>query len=501
MACGRLRRSAVMAAAAAVLLAPAAHAGDATSDTAYAGTASFTEHSFPATATTPARQYWLYLPARLYPHAPLVVFLHGCNETAVQATQATHFDALADQDGFAVVYPQQTVSVDSSAPLADGNGIGCWNWFLPADQSRGVGEPGTIAGITRLVMAEERVDPRHVYVEGISAGADMAVILGAAYPDLYAGVGALAGCAYATCSDATGSLTHAAMGAHARVVPMFVENGSADTVNPLALSVALTESWLGADRMAGDGAVSRTPASTTSYDTGQTPQPGSGDACAHNDSLTCPGGVIGFQGSYPYTVSTFDDAAGRQILQLWVIHGMQHAHPDAPGDGPYTLLTALRSAAAKSRAATGPRSAKTLRISAIAAPWFSAIARSRGWSRLRRISVLQYGSSAIGLTASHPPQSKNSRSSYASSSKKPGRYAATRLCSTKSWLRATITSGSSCRCSHATTASRVPPLACHRRPGHRPCLPSTNLRAASLVTTIVSFTLVETIPTWTPPHQ
>ena len=40
----------------------------------------------------------------------------------------------------------------------------------------------------------------------------------------------------------------------------------------------------------------------------------------------------------PYTVSTYDDAAGCDVLYYWLIHGMEHAHPDAPGDGPYTDL-------------------------------------------------------------------------------------------------------------------------------------------------------------------
>jgi len=310
-----------------LLLVPPAHA---------TGTGAFTEHSFAATATTPARNYWLYVPTNTAPGRPLVVFLHGCNETALEAAQASHFNDLADQQGFVVVYPEQVVSAGSSAPIADGNGIGCWNWFLPQDQARGSGEPGAIAGITQAVMASEGTDPARVYVEGISAGADMAVILGATYPDLFRAVGSLAGCPYATCTDLSGALTHQAMGPYARVVPLFVENGSADTVNPVTNSVALVESWMGADDLADDGqangSISRLPVSTTTYQADQVPAPGTGDACIHPNSLTCPGGVVGFQRSYPYTVITYQG----DLAELWVIQGMQHAHPDAPGDGPYT---------------------------------------------------------------------------------------------------------------------------------------------------------------------
>jgi poly(hydroxyalkanoate) depolymerase family esterase len=300
---------------------------------------SFTQHRY--TSPQGSRAYWLYVPpGPAHGLRPMVVYLHGCNETAPQTAAASHFNEVAAPRGFIVVYPQQNVTAGSSAPLVDGNGIGCWNWFLPQDQSRGSGEPGLLAGLTRGVAASQHVDMNRIYVEGVSAGADMAVILGATYPDLFAAVGAVAGCAYRTCTDASGELTYQAMGPRARVVPMFIENGTADTLNNFAMASGLLTSWLGADDLADDGSmngsVPRTPASITSNDFDQTPSPGSGDACVHNDSLTCPGGVVGFQHDYPYTVMTYDDAHGCDVLQTWVIHFMEHAHPDAPGDGPYT---------------------------------------------------------------------------------------------------------------------------------------------------------------------
>lgn len=332
-----MRRLSVAASALAVVagaLTPFAHASAPTPG-------SFTEQTYPATGTTPARSYWIYVPSTSNGPMPLVVFLHGCVETAQQTAEASHFNTLAEQRGFVVVYPEQVNSAPSSAPLTDGNGIGCWNWFLPDDQQREQGEPGAIAGITRYVMQTQSVDPNRVYVEGVSAGADMSVILGATYPDLYAAVGVLAGCAYRTCSDSTGALSYQAMGANARVVPMFVENGTADAANNIALATGLVHSWLGADDFADDGqpdgSIPRTPASVQNYGFDQTPQPGTGDLCIHNDSFTCPGGLLYGPGqSYPYTVAKYNDSHNCDVLDFWVIHGMAHAHPDAPGDGPYT---------------------------------------------------------------------------------------------------------------------------------------------------------------------
>jgi poly(hydroxyalkanoate) depolymerase family esterase len=300
---------------------------------------SFTEHSFHSAYGD--RDYWLFVPAgSTGKPRPLVVYLHGCLETATDTAASSHFNTLAARHGFDVVYPQQNVTQNTSAPLADGNGTGCWNWFLPQDQSRDAGEPAVITALVRSLVATLRIDRRRVYVEGVSAGADMAVVLGATYPDVYAAIAPIAGCAYATCADETGALTYRAMGSHARAVPMFVENGTADTLNNMAMASGLLASWLGADDLADDGSmnnsVSRVPASVTDHGFDRTPQPGSGDACVHNENFPCPGGVVGFQGTYPYTVATYDDARGCDLVEAWVVHGLEHAHPDAPGDGPFT---------------------------------------------------------------------------------------------------------------------------------------------------------------------
>jgi poly(hydroxyalkanoate) depolymerase family esterase len=285
------------------------------------------------------RAYLQYVPKGLPAGAPVVVFLHGCNETAEEAMQATHLNALADSKRFTVVYPSQVVAANSSAPVADGNGVGCWNWFLPDHQARGAGEPAVLAGLAQHVAKDVRGDRRRIYVEGISAGADMSVILAATYPDVFAAAASLAGCAYSSCGDGAGSQTHAAMGPRARVMPMFVENGTADVLNPWAQSQGLVESWLGADDLADNGqadqSFSRSPATQGTAVPAGTPSPGGGDACIHNNSFACLGGIAGLT-DYPVTVQTWNDAKGKDVLELWTVHGLAHAHPNAPGDGPYT---------------------------------------------------------------------------------------------------------------------------------------------------------------------
>jgi len=301
----------------------------------------FTKHTYGAPGAPGTREYWLYVPTTgAGGPRPLVVFLHGCIQTAEQAAAATGFNRLADRLGFVVVYPQQNVTTGSSAPASDGNGEGCWNWFLPDDQHRGAGEPGSIAGITEEVVAAQNVDRQRVYVSGVSAGADMAVTMGAAYPDVYAAVVAGAGCAYAACGDNSGRLAYAEMGPRARQVPMLVVQGTADTLNDFAMGQGLVDAWLATDDWVDngvpDGSVSRLPASIENGGFDQVPKPGSGDPCVRPSNFPCPGGIIGFQGTYPYTVEHFDNAGGCNILDFWVIHGLEHSVPHADSATPFT---------------------------------------------------------------------------------------------------------------------------------------------------------------------
>jgi poly(3-hydroxybutyrate) depolymerase len=167
----------------------------------------------------------------------------------------------------------------------------------------------------------------------------MTVILAATYPDVFAAAAAIAGCSYSSCGDGSGELTYEAMGPWARLVPLLVENGTADVLNPAAQSEGLVQSWLGLADLVDDGqrnaSFDRQPHRTGTTVPAGTPSPGGGDACVHNNSFLCLGGALGLS-DYPTTVSTWLDARGRDVLELWLVHGLAHAHPHAPGDGPYT---------------------------------------------------------------------------------------------------------------------------------------------------------------------
>lgn len=140
-----------------------------------------------ATHTSPAgaRSYRTYVPSTVGSGANgLVMMLHGCTQSPEDFAIGTGMNALAEARGLIVIYPHQQ---------RGDNAQSCWNWFSPGDQKRGRGEPEILAGIARSAMAEFDIPQDRSFVAGLSAGAAMAVILGAAYSDVFAAVGAHSG--------------------------------------------------------------------------------------------------------------------------------------------------------------------------------------------------------------------------------------------------------------------------------------------------------------------
>jgi poly(hydroxyalkanoate) depolymerase family esterase len=282
---------------------------------------------YPKAGAPGARAYALYTPRRVHKGMPLLVYLHGCNQTADDVAVGTRLGLLADAKGFVVLYPEQRRPSNSTYPVEDGNGAACWNWFLPDHQARDKGEPATIAGMTLDVVQRLGLDRKRVWLAGASAGADMTTILGATYPDVYAAIAPIAGCAYRTCDDGDGTAALGAMGAHKRVVPAFIVNASSDMVNNVAMGATAVQQWVATDDLAdngkADGSIPAQPSSTTAHDAVQGTPPG--DPCVGNSRFPCLGGVLGLK-SYPYTEARYDDAKGHPVVLVWLVHGANHAY-------------------------------------------------------------------------------------------------------------------------------------------------------------------------------
>jgi len=269
-----------------------------------------------------SRPYFVYTPEnyRIGIRVPLIVMLHGCIQTTIDFAIGTQMNQLAERYNFVVVYPQQ---------LSIYNPALCWNWFNPSNQVRGAGESAIIAGIVQEIennISQWTIDRHRIYVTGFSAGAAMAVILGATYPDIFAAIGVHSGAEYgAITSPLSGGLAFllggpdpiqqgkaafAVMGSFARVVPTIVFHGTEDPISWPINGKQVVQQWMETDFLASHGtyhADFNHPSSTMKG--------------------TIPGGHI-------YTVDKWNATNGNEVEEFWLINGMGHAWS---GGNPYNF--------------------------------------------------------------------------------------------------------------------------------------------------------------------
>jgi poly(hydroxyalkanoate) depolymerase family esterase len=249
--------------------------------------------------------YKLYVPAS---HAgtamPLIVMLHGCTQDPDDFAAGTRMNALAEEHGFLVAYPAQPKRANAGQ---------CWNWFDSAQQTRGSGEPALIAGIVADIAAAHAVNAAQVFVAGLSAGAAMAVIVAAAYPDVFAAVAAHSGLPLGAAHDAPSAfaaMQGRAVGGSASVrnsrsVPTIVLHGDADaTVTPANGRTIVQHALQGFEHAA---------------------QPLRAQQ---------PAGAV--QGGMRCTTTRYLDAAGVEQVVHCVVHGGPHAWFGGSAQGSYT---------------------------------------------------------------------------------------------------------------------------------------------------------------------
>jgi len=259
--------------------------------------AKFLAASFTNQAGT--RPYKLYVPSGYHGQpVPLVVMLHGCTQSPDDFAAGTGMNDAAEEHTCLVAYPGQTKSANMQK---------CWNWFSAADQRRDAGEPSLIAGITRKIMETYAVDPRRVYIAGLSAGGAAAAIMGDAYPELYAAIGVHSGLACGAARDVQSAFAAMQQGSAGspqrpghRVVPAIVFHGDRDTtVNPRN----------------GDAVVKQSAQAASLQQRTE-------------DGRT--------QGGHGYSRTRYENAARQTVIEQWTIHGAGHAWSGGSSAGSYT---------------------------------------------------------------------------------------------------------------------------------------------------------------------
>jgi polyhydroxybutyrate depolymerase len=150
--------------------------------------------------------------------APLVLALHFASGSGSQMEQVTRLTPEARRSGFVVAYPSATSG-------------GVW---AGADD---------IGAVTRTLQAIERaacIDPKRIYLTGISNGGGMANLLACRFPDRFAGV-VLFAPAVSGISDCKPS----------RPISMLEIHGSADPIVPYGAIPGFVAAWARLDSCSG----------------------------------------------------------------------------------------------------------------------------------------------------------------------------------------------------------------------------------------------------------
>jgi poly(hydroxyalkanoate) depolymerase family esterase len=261
------------------------------------------------------RNYKLYVAVTRNGEAPpLFVMLHGCGQDAADFAAGTRMNELANECGGVVLYPEQ-------CKLANMNG--CWNWHDTRHQNADGGEPSLIAGMTRQVITEHGIDAARVYVAGMSAGGAMAVILGQAYPDLYAAVGVHSGVPSGVAVDLMSALSAMNSGPPAanpgstrlrakgkRAIATIVFHGDCDTVVHPSNGEAVHARARRSER--------RAPVAA-------------GSATSRSNGMRVQKGRRGR--TFTRTSQMRD---GVPQAELWMVHGAGHAWTGGSSEGTYT---------------------------------------------------------------------------------------------------------------------------------------------------------------------
>jgi feruloyl esterase len=204
-----------------------------------------------------------FVPDDLPPSAPLVVVLHGCTQTAASYDHGAGWTDMAARSGFAVLLPEQQRANNPNL---------CFNWFLPEDTRRGRGEAMSIKQMIDRMILQHDLDPKRVFVTGLSAGGAMTSALLACYPESFAAGAIIAGLPYG-CADNTrealaamfqgGTRTAAAWGdlvrgasSHRGPWPrVSVWHGSADKTVVPANAAEIVKQWLDVHGAASEPAI------------------------------------------------------------------------------------------------------------------------------------------------------------------------------------------------------------------------------------------------------
>lgn len=260
---------------------------------------------------------YLYTPKVLRNPAPIVVAMHGCTQTASDYAAATGWNELADVLGFYVIYPEQSLNNNSAR---------CFNWAGEYGDTtnliRGGGENQSIRSMVQFVQNKGAIDSEKIFVNGFSAGAAMAELMLATWPDVFSAGSIMAGIPY-WCGDTVNEATACMGGVNkspsewgnlvtsrgfpsgyaGRLPRVSLWHGSKDTTVATSMMNESMEQWTTVNGL------TQTPSSTETLSTSE--------------------------GSHVH--KEYKNGAGKTLVETWLIDGMAHAVSIDPNGAGYSF--------------------------------------------------------------------------------------------------------------------------------------------------------------------
>ena len=157
------------------------------------------------------RSYTVHVPTSIGKAAlPLVIVLHGATQGDASAERMSGMSALADKEHFIAVYPEGT------GRLPTWNSGNCCGYA----QQNNVDDIGFLRTMIAKLEKEYRIDPKRIYVTGISNGAMMSYRAACEMSDVVAAVAPVEGAQNVPCKPSA-------------PVSLIVFHGTADRLVPI----------------------------------------------------------------------------------------------------------------------------------------------------------------------------------------------------------------------------------------------------------------------------
>jgi len=158
------------------------------------------------------REYILYLPKDLPDNSPLVFVIHGFTDNAENMMKTTGFNALAEQNKFAVCYPQG---------LTDNDGRTFWEVGYKFTQSVHVNDVKFLVELTADLQQKYELNKEKTFATGMSNGAEMCIMLACKAPEVFRAVAPVCGTIMKTVYDES---------QNSKPIPVFMINSTADKI-------------------------------------------------------------------------------------------------------------------------------------------------------------------------------------------------------------------------------------------------------------------------------